>query len=1133
MNIRSIVPRSLVCAIVAITSAFAQTAVTGKIVGTILDPSGAAVTGAIVTVQSTGTNLSRQAVTDSNGMYTVPLIPPGNYSVTVSANGFKTGTAPSVAVAVTETATANMTLELGQANQTISVESSAEMVNTESATLGHVVGEKAVRDLPLTNRNYTQILALSPGVASAVTNAATLGRATQEMNVNGGRIMDNSFQMDGSDVSTMQTARGGDIVSAAGISIPNPDAIEEFKVQTGLYDASYGRGAGSSVNVVTKSGTNSFHGVLYEFLRNDKLNANDFFLNSTSQPRAKFRQNQFGGTVGGPVIKDKLFFFFAYQGTRQINGLGSSSLSSAILPALTNDRSREALGRVFCGQRGAFGGAAVACDGSNINPVALSLLNFKLGNGQFIIPNPQVIQSNGLGFSTFSVPSSFNEDQYIGNIDYHISSRQTLSEKFFYSNDPEITSFTATNSTPGFGTTGLSQNYNGVIRHTMVITPNLLNEVTLGFHRIFGQIQTQTPVTSAGIGLSSPSLLPQMPTLSVTGSFSLGGTLNDGQFSVSQQFAPQEQISWVKGRHNMRAGFSYEYEWAPFADPAITRGSLTFQSFPDFLLAESAAQNGSQYSNIFTSTGRTGISSRDMRVKNYASYFTDDFKVNQRLTLNLGLRWEVFGQASETHGYLVNFWPQLANNDFSTGGTFSGLAVANNFPGSVPAGVTRNSNNTGVQDAAPLGNFGPRFGFAWQPSRSNRFVVRGGYGLYYTRTPINDVFQLIANQPLLITQTNSGVLNAAATFQNPFNPGPPPASQLPLFVPRNRSTAQTISTVDPDWKIPFTHQWALNTQTEIFSGWLLQAGYVGSRSQNVEDTVSINQPFLASPANPINGITTNTLANAVSRVPFIGYAPTGLSQRDNYGFATYHSLQASMVKRLSHGLQLQASYTFGKALTDVSGGGAFGTLGSFLNNVHNRQQMWGPADYDRRHRFVINYLYTSPTLHGGTGFVGRALSAWDISGVTTVQSGTPLTILDTRAGTIYGFSSQRAQVCPGATYNDIATPGGTEARLNSYFNTTAFCAPPVVGNGFGFGGIGRGVIVGPGQANWDAAATKSFAVGGLSEGGSIQFRAEFFNAFNTAQFANPGVNTQTASFGKITSTSVTPRLIQFALKYRF
>lgn len=1126
---------SVACvALVSVPFAQAQTSATGAIVGTVMDPSNASIVGAEVTVQSAVTNLIRKTTTDSAGSYTVSLLPPSTYSVTVSAKGFKTQTIPSVVVNVTETATVRARLELGQTTETVTVEAAAALVETENATLGRVVGEKAVESLPLTNRNYTQILSLSPGVAAGVNNAAGLGRNTQEMNVNGGRIMDNSFQMDGADVSSMQTARGGDVVSASGISIPNPDAIQEFKVQTSLYDASYGRGAGANVNVVTKSGTNTFHGDVFEFLRNEKLNANDFFLNRTGQPRAIFKQNQFGGTLGGPVIKDRFFFFFSYQGTRQVNGLGSTSLSSAILPPLTNDRSAAALGKLFCGQKGQNGGVGVACDGSNINPVALKLLNFKLPNGQYIIPNPQIIQSNGLGFSAFSIPSTFTENQYLANLDYRLSNKQTLSERFFYSRDPEVQSFTAASSTPGFGTTGVFENTNAVVRHTYVITPALLNEVSLGFHRIFGRIDTLTPVNSADIGLASPSLLPQMPTISVTGLFSLAGTLNDGQFTVSQQLAPQEQISWVHGRHNLRAGFIAEFQRAPFADPAITRGSLTFQSFPDFLLGMSAAQNGSAYGNIYSSSGRSGITNRDIRVHDHATYIADDFKVSRRLTLNLGLRWEIFGQASDTHGYLVNFWPQIANNDFSSGPTFSGLVAAGNFPGTLPAGVTRNSNDTCCMNAAPRGNVGPRFGFAWQPlASSSRLVIRGGYGLYYTRTPINDVFQLIVDQPLLISQINSGVLNAAATFQNPFNPGPPLPSQLPLWIPRSQSTQQTISTVAPDWRLPRTHQWALNVESEVMRGWLLQVGYVGSRSERVEETRSINQSWLASPDRPINGLTTNTLANAVSRVPYIGYAPTGLSQREDYGFATYHSLQASLVKRLSHGLQLQASYTFSKALTDVSGLGAFGTLGGFTGDIHDRHQAWGLADYDRRHRFVVNYVWALPSVQGGRGVLGAVLGGWEVSGVSTFQSGTPLTFTDSRAGTIYGFSAQRAQLCPGATYGQILTAGNVESRIDNYFAASAFCAPPTIGNGFGFGNTGRGILAGPSQANWDAAFTKRVHVGGLSDRGGVEFRAEFFNAFNTPQFANPGTNVVQANFGKITQTAVTPRLIQLALKYRF
>lgn len=1126
--------RAILCTVFFFVSfADAQTSATGAIVGTVMDPSNAAIAGAEVTVQSSVTNLTRKTVTDSIGSYTVSLLPPGNYSVTISAKGFKTQSIPSVVVNVTEAATLKVTLELGQTTETVTVETSASLVQTENATLGRVVGEKAVANLPLTNRNYTQILSLSPGVASAVNNAANLGRATQEVNVNGARVMDNSFQMDGADMSSIQTARGGDVVSASGISIPNPDAIQEFKVQTSLYDASYGRGAGASVNVVTKSGTNNFHGGLFEFLRNDKLNANDFFLNRTGQPRASFKQNQFGGMLGGPVVKDRLFFFFSYQGTRQINGLGSNSLSTAILPPLTSDRSAAALGRQFCGKSGQNGGVAVACDGSNINPVALQLLNFKLPNGQYIIPNPQIIQANGLGFSAFSVPSTFNEDQYLGNLDYRISGKQTLSERFFYSRVPEIQSFSAASSTPGFGVNAFFENTNAVLRHTYVISPALLNEATLGFHRIYGKIDTLTPVNSADIGLQSPSLLPQMPTLSVTGYFSLAGTLNDGQFTVSQQLAPQEQISWVHGRHNIRAGFTYEYNWSPFADPAITRGSLTFQSFPDFLLGMSAAQNGSAFSNIFSATGRSGITNRDIRVHNYTSFIADDFKVSQRLTLNLGLRWEIFGQASDTHGYLVNFWPQLANNDFSSGGTFSGVVAAQNFPGTLPAGVVRNSNNTGVMNDAPLSNLGPRFGFAWQPlAWTSRVVLRGGYGLYYTRTPINDVFQLIVSPPLLISQINTGVLNAAATFQNPFNPGPPPASQLPLWTPRNASTQQTISTVAPDWQLPRTHQWALSLQSEVATGWLLQIGYVGSRGERIEQTRSINQAFLASPSNPINGITTNTLANARLRVPYIGYAPTGLSQREDYGFSMFNSFQASLVKRMSRGLQLQVSYTFSKALTDVAGQGGFNLGGGYTNDIRDRHQAWGPADFDRRHRLILNYLWTIPGVHGSR-FGSAILGNWELSGVTIFQSGTALSFSDTRAGSIYGFSSQRAQLCPSATHSSIVTSGDVNSRIDAYFNPSAFCAPPVIGDGFGFGNTGRGIAIGPSQANWDAAITKRTHVGGLSDLGAIEFRAEFFNAFNTPQFSNPGTNTQAASFGKITSSAVTPRLIQFALKYRF
>src|SRR5262249_22152735 len=352
-----------------------------QIAGTVTDPSKGAVADAAVSAKNPATGFERTARTDSDGNYVVPLLPPGHYTVTVSATGFKTQTSTEIAVEVATTATLNIRLQLGESSQTITVEAGAEVLQTDSATNGGVVNDKTVPALPLSSRNYTQILDLSPGVSGSVPNATSLGKNSVDVFVNGGRIMDNSYEMDGQDVGNMETQGTGSILSIGGISIPSPDAIQEFKVQTSLYDASYGRGAGANVNVVTKSGTDHIHGVLFEFLRNDVLNANDFFVNAQGGSRPLLEQKQFAGTIGGPILKKKLSYFGSYQGTRQVNGQGSSSLATAILPVLPADRTAATLGAAFAGLHGSNNNGTIAADGSNINPVALALLNVKLADG--------------------------------------------------------------------------------------------------------------------------------------------------------------------------------------------------------------------------------------------------------------------------------------------------------------------------------------------------------------------------------------------------------------------------------------------------------------------------------------------------------------------------------------------------------------------------------------------------------------------------------------------------------------------------------------------------------------------------------------------------------------------------------
>ena len=1052
-----------------------------------------------------------------------------------------------IEIAVTATQILDVAMQVGSPAQTVTVGAQASLIQSETTNLGTLVDQSAVTNLPLSTRNYTQILSLSPGVTGSLSNASTLGRNTQMVFVNGMRAFDNNYQMDGNPVNNIASGIAADAGGQTGIAVPSPDAIQEFQVQTGLYDAGYGRSVGANVNVVTKSGTNQFHGTAFEFLRNEDLNANDFFLNRVGQKRPIFRQNLFGGTFGGPILKDKLVFFGSYQGTRQTNGQGPTSLQSSIMPPLTSDRSAAALGALFCGQKGARGGVAVACDGSNINPVALKFLNLKLSNGQFLIPNPQVIQPNGQGLFVTSVPSLYTEDQYIVNVDYHLTPKNTLSGRWFYSRDPETLGFTVS-SLPGAGATSAFGNRTLLLKLSSVITPTFLNEVSVSYTRNLGSVQSldTTSTTQVGMTPATTNGSTIIPQVTVSGFFSFGGGVNDNVHNAvtTERFA--DQISWSKGRHSVRAGFEFVPSQNNVSSTGFNRGHITMLNFADFLLGMSAAQNGSQFSNVFTSLAYNGISDRQFRLHDYALFVQDDFKIHPRLTLNLGLRWEINGGVSEKRGIFSNFWPNLASNSFSPGGTFTGYVVPNNFKGgtgSLPPGVVTTGNNTCCLNARLWKNFGPRIGLAWRPlARTDRLVVRAGYGIFYSRTSTEGPFQTVVGPPFVQLVNNSGTSNALATFQVPYNPGPAPISAFPIFIPRTASTALSLEFVDPDYKAPMVQQDTLNIQYEFGHNYLFEVGYVGTHGTHVERLIEYNQALLASPQNPINGITTNTLANTQQRVPVLGMGTGGLLDVTTGGDILYNSLQTSLTKRFSHGVQFQVAYTFGKTLDNVVGSNTVansaGILlsGSSSNDLRDNRQVWGPADFDRTHHFVFSAIWNLPGYRDGKGLAGRLLSGWSASDITTYQSGNPLTIYDSTAGTIYGQNSvqsfsPRAQMCPGATYASAATSGSVTDRLNHYINLAAFCAPPKIGDGTGYGNSGRGLITGPGQANYDISIAKKIPI---TESKNLEFRSEFFNAFNHTQFANPGTTVSTpASFGVITATSVAPRIIQFALKFIF
>src|SRR6185437_805445 len=590
------------------------------------------------------------------------------------------------------------------------------------------------------------------------------------------------------------------------------------------------------------------------------------------------------------------------------------------------------------------------------------------------------------------------------------------------------------------------------------------------------------------------------------------------------------------------------------------KGQLTFLSWADFLVGESAAQNGTLFSNVFNSFSfitQPGGTTYPMREWQQSSFGQDDFRVSRRLTLNLGLRWEHDGQPADPspNAAVVNYNLKSlrALPIPPTTGTFVGLTVNNNYTGPMPAGILRRDKNCQSDTCAPYFDFAPRIGFAWQPLPSNgRLVVRGGYGVFYNIVDsVPYVIGVTAVPPTGFQFSVSGVSNKNATLALPFNPIP----VLPGFSSALRTPTSQISqsSVANDLRTPWTQSYTLGVQWEFKPSWIADIGYVGSNSHNVETAGTYNEPLLASPANPVNCgnpvtgcITTNTAANAAQRVPILGFAPTGLTFNGNIAAFEYDALQVILKTPSFHGLYFQAAYTWGRDFTNVTGvdlsAGGAGSAKS--NDPNNLRQQWGLADYTRPQRFVLNYNYNFPSFSSGGRFASKALSGWSVSGVTVVQNGLPMTLTDSTGGAVYGFAgTSRAHLCPALTDATIKNPGSAKSNLNGYFNlnsvadTTAHaCSMPVLNGVAGatlYGNTGRSILLGPGQFNWDIGIVKKTVVGGLREDADLEFRAEFFNAFNHTQFTNPATSVNGANFGVISNTSVGLRIMQFALRYAF
>jgi len=1134
-----------ILALAGATPAFPQS--TGTIQGVVRDPSGAIIPAAALTVTNAATLLTTKGETNSAGTYTFAFLPPGQYSLTAEQAGFARFQRENIRVDLAAVVVIDVTMQVGGAAETVTVEASTQQLQTSTSDLGHVVDNTMMNAVPLSSRNFTQVLALSPGVTANVIDAGAVGRNSVNISANGARPWDNNVVLNGMNADNPNSQGFDDAQDKTGVPVPSPDSIEEFKVQTGLYDAEFGKQGGGSVNIVTRSGGAQFHGSAFEFFRNTELDANSFFQKATNAAKPIFRQNQFGGTIGGPIKKDKLFFFASFQGTEQANGISSSSNKTTFLPVL-GDRSRAALGSIYSGQAGIFGGAAILPDGSNINPVALNILNLKLANGQYAVPSPCVVTAARSGYCSISYPALFHEKQFIANLDYTPGSNQHLSLKTLYSRDPTALPFQSNTNVLGFGENDFHENTSIAVTHTWTISPTMVNQLRAGYGRSIVLQKPVEPFSASSVGITPPSALDGTPSIIISGLFTIGTNRNNDQYIRQQQLEFGDTLSKVLGRHQLRFGGSYNPGYMLYSDLFVQRGEISIQSFPDFLLGLTGAQNGTPYSNISQSVGGVGRPAVYPNTNNFSFFTQDDFRLNDRLTFNFGMRYQYNGQATYSDGKISNWDFRLYPQGIPpAGGTLNGLVVPANFPSgtAIAPGVTKLDHNTLVDSQNKLG-FSPRIGVAWRPLKSvNNLVVRLGYGLFWSAIPGTYSIGVSAQQPFYASITAGGAANPNVSLQNPF-PTVPPLSAFPIYVPVAKGTNPTVYPYDPLMKSPHTQTYSGNIQYEI-KKILITAGYVGSQTTNIIGFVPLNEADLASPTAPIHGETTNTLANLTLRVPFVGFTPGSdgigafmntycVSEQacaanpysGNSFWSRYNSAQFSATRRYSKGLSFSAAYTWSRGIDNINGSttGRQQSLGSVTGDFHNPAV--GRTNFQRQNVFTASYLYEFPKWQSLKGVANQVVNGWSVSGVVIGESGLPFSITDSRGGTIYGLGSF-AQFAPGSGPADVAASNPTIAR---YFNTNVFALPPSIGNGTGFGNAPRNFMTGPGFWNTDLAAVKLFPL--VHEKVHIEFRGELFNLLNHPNFANPGsAVSSAASFGVISSTVNAPRIAQLALRLKF
>lgn len=1097
--------------LLAVGSSNAQQ-ITGAIAGTVTDPQGAVVSGAAVRAVNNDTGFSRETGSDSAGAFTLQYLPVGTYHVEVTKDGFKKYVQANVAISVDVTQTLSVSLGVGSAMETVTVSDAPPLVNTTSETLGRTVTPEEINTLPLVNRNAYQEISLTPGVQSNSTSMQTnasgspnfvIGIPATQVVVNGGTdggVPMVSYYLDGGVNMTGLRNYGN--------AIPNPDALEEFRVETSNFSAQYGKMSGAVVTAVSKSGTNQFHGSAFEFVRNTNLNAYNWGTTSATP----YHRNQYGGTVGGPIKTDKAFFFFSYAGLRQTVG---QTLSGAILPSALErigDFSQSAVKPNLPGTKTPIVGtnSSSNCQTPTLGCIPTSLLDPTAANIiKSYIPLPNAPANNYVG--TYTAPT--NQDEYLAKYDQLLGAKDHI----------QLSYFTLNSVNGAYGSGNIPYNVNQSqarqqdvnISDVHTLNGTEINQAWLTFTRVAGGRVNLPAVSIGDLGSNFTIQGPKaLPDLSVSGYFTAGGSLA-GPVSNTNFYGLRDVFSVMRGKHSFDFGGEISLEKDVFAGNLDNFGVFGFNTSGPTTTKNALAD--------FV-TGSVASMEQDTPYHGLLSYFyyagfaQDAWKINPRLTLNLGVRYDMQQSPVESQNLTTAFVP----GQQSTVVPSAPKGVL--FPGDqgVPRGIAPNQ----------YGHISPRVGLVFDPFGNGKTALRAGGGVFYGSTSANEWNQPANAQPFAIRQTFNSIASLTNVYGNPAsfpNGDPFPYTynaKNPRFLP-----AASVESIDPNYKWPVSYQFNAAVEQQLPGGIGVQAAYVGNFIRHIPVGIDANAPVWAPGAS-----TSQTSLNA--RRPYFGAnnangATLGQDLLITSGqTANYNSLQLSVHKQMTHGFMLNGFYVWSKSLWSSSNSNAVG-----IANAQNYDALWedrGLSDYDRTNVATISGIWKLDYYHGDHFWTRQVANGWKLAAIGSLQSGAPVNMLSGVDGNADGYSgSDRPNLVPGVNpFLDPHRPRLVAAA--AWFNKAAFIANgPGVAGGIGLGGADgdtpRDYLRAPGYRDVDMSLQRDFRI---HEAMGLEFRVDATNVFNMVSLNAPNATLSSANVGKITAAAPN-RILQLGGRFTF